>query len=94
MNPLLQLDQLRQQMAEELMNIPQYRALKAMESLIADLATIYEPPPVPEPVPEPVVQERQEPNKRIAQAIENSLKRESNSSIVKNGSYLPVHRVA
>jgi hypothetical protein len=94
MNPLLQLDQLRQQMAEELMDIPQYRALKAMESLIADLTTIYDPQPLPEPVPQPVVQERQEPNKRIAQAIENSLKRDAGSSIVKNGSYLPVNRVA
>lgn len=94
MNPMLQLDQLRQQMADELMNIPQYRALKAMEGLIADLATIYEPQPLPQPLHERVVQEREEPNRKIAQAIENHLKRDANSSIVKNGSYLPVHRVA
>jgi hypothetical protein len=36
-----------------------------------------------------------EPNRKIAQAIENHLKGETGpASIVKNASYLPVHRVA
>jgi hypothetical protein len=93
MNPISQLDQLRRQMAEELTQIPQYRALKAMERLIADLSVIYEAQSSPEPAPEQI-REREEPKRKIAQAIENHLKGESNPAIVKNGSYLPVHRVA
>lgn len=94
MNPLLQLDQLRQQMMDELMHIPQYRALKAMERLISDLGEIYEPLSAPEQQQERLGREREEPSRKIAQAIENHLKRDSSSSVVKNGSYLPVHRVA
>jgi hypothetical protein len=94
MNPISQLDQLRRQMAEELTLIPQYRALKAMERFIADLSAIYEARPESLPPHEPVMHEREEPNRKIAQAIENHLKGETTSSIVKNGSYLPVHRVA
>lgn len=94
MNPLLQLDTLRQQMMDELMNIPQYRALRALDRLIADLVEIYEPPATPERPQEPAVREREEPSRKIAQAIENHLKRDASSSVVKNGSYLPVHRVA
>ncbi len=89
MNPLTQLDQLRRQMAEELTQIPQYRALKATERFIADLSAIYEGPSDAHTV------KTDEPNRKIAQAIENHLKGESNTAaIVKNGSYLPVHRVA
>lgn len=94
MHPLLQLDQLRQQMVDELTHIPQYRALKAIERLIADLGEIYERVPEPEQHQERHVREREEPSRKIAQAIENHLKRDSASSVVKNGSYLPVHRVA
>jgi hypothetical protein len=91
MNPMTQLDQLRRQMAEELTQVPQYRALKATERFIADLSAIYEGPAD--------FQSHQaksdEPNRKIAQAIENHLKGEAGpASIVKNGSYLPVHRVA
>ncbi|MEK4035349.1 hypothetical protein WOC76_06880 [Methylocystis sp. IM3] len=89
MNPLTQLDQLRRQMAEELTQIPQYRALKATERFIADLSSIYEGPS------DTLAIKTDEPNRKIAQAIENHLKGESSpASIVKNGSYLPVHRVA
>lgn len=89
MNPLTQLDQLRRQMAEELTQIPQYRALKATERFIADLSAIYEGPSDTHAI------KNDEPNRKIAQAIENHLKGESSpASIVKNGSYLPVHRVA
>ncbi|WP_363346629.1 hypothetical protein [Methylocystis echinoides] len=89
MNPLTQLDQLRRQMAEELTQIPQYRALKATERFIADLSAIYEGPS------EAHAPRSDEPNRKIAQAIENHLKGEASAaSIVKNGSYLPVHRVA
>lgn len=88
MNPMPQLDQLRRQMAEELTHIPQYRALKAMERFIADISSIYEQA-------ESTHGEADEPNRKIAQAIENHLKGETGpASIVKNASYLPVHRVA
>lgn len=89
MNPLTQLDQLRRQMAEELTQIPQYRALKATERFIADLSAIYEGPA------DAQAAKSDEPNRKIAQAIENHLKGDAApASIVKNGSYLPVHRVA
>lgn len=90
MNPIPQLDQLRRQMAEELTHNPQYRALKAMERFIADISSIYEN------APEATLGvEIDEPNRKIAQAIENHLKGETApASIVKNASYLPVHRVA
>jgi hypothetical protein len=65
MNPISQLDQLRRQMAEELTQIPQYRALKAMERLIADLSVIYESPSFPEAQHERIVNERDEPKRKI-----------------------------
>lgn len=90
MNPIPQLDQLRRQMAEELTHIPQYRALKAMERFIADMWAIYEHAP-----DLTMTSEVDEPNRKIAQAIENHLKGETGpAAIVKNASYLPVHRVA
>lgn len=90
MNPIPQLDQLRRQMAEELTHIPQYRALKALERFIADMSAIYEYAP-----DLAMTHDVDEPNRKIAQAIENHLKGESPAaSIVKNASYLPVHRVA
>jgi hypothetical protein len=95
MNPISQLDQLRRQMAEELTQIPQYRALKAMERFIADLSVIYEAPPAEAaPSPERAAPERGEPNRKIAQAIENHLKGDTGSAIVKNASYVAVQRVA
>lgn len=88
MNPMPQLDHLRRQMAEELTQNPQYRALKALERFIAEMSAIYES----------AVEhfgESDEPNRKIAQAIENHLKGEMGSaSIVKNATSLPVHRVA
>jgi hypothetical protein len=90
MNPIPQLDQLRRQMAEELTHIPQYRGLKALERFIADMSAIYEHAP-----DLTMSNEVDEPNRKIAQAIENHLKGETGpASIVKNASYLPVHRVA
>jgi len=88
MHPMSQLDQLRRQMAEELTQIPEYRALKAMERFIAELSAIYESPMETQ---EP---EDDESNKKIAQAIENHLRGDGGPTIVKNAAYLPVHRVA
>ncbi|WP_442754616.1 hypothetical protein ACNHKD_16730 [Methylocystis sp. JAN1] len=89
MHPMSQLDQLRRQMAEELTQIPQYRALKSMERFIAELSAIYETPIEPLEV-----SAGEDSNKKIAQAIESHLRGESGPAIVKNAAYLPVHRVA
>lgn len=89
MNPMSQLDQLRRQMAEELTHIPQYRALKAMERFISDLSVIYEAQ-----LEAMAMSQADQPNKKIAQAIESHLKGEPGPAIVKNANYLPVHRVA
>jgi hypothetical protein len=89
MHPMTQLDQLRRQMAEELTQIPQYRALKTMERFIMEMSAIYEAQ-----AESADKLETEESNKKIAQAIENHLRGESGPSIVKNAAYLPVHRVA
>ncbi|WP_457798539.1 hypothetical protein [Methylocystis sp. S23] len=89
MHPMTQLDQLRRQMAEELTQIPQYRALKAMERFIAELSGIYETRA--ESLEDA---ESDESSKKIAQAIENHLRGDPGPTIVKNAAYLPVHRVA
>jgi hypothetical protein len=89
MHPMTQLDQLRKQMAEELTQIPQYRALKTMERFVTEMAAIYETKVEPNEKAE-----TEESNKKIAQAIENHLRGESGPAIVKNAAYLPVHRVA
>lgn len=89
MHPMSQLDQLRRQMAEELTQIPQYRALKSMERFIAELSTIYDTPAEAEEAAE-----SEDSNRKIAQAIETHLRGEAGPTIVKNAAYLPVHRVA
>jgi alpha-D-ribose 1-methylphosphonate 5-phosphate C-P lyase len=42
MNAVSQLKQIRERMVEELTQIPEYRALKAMERFIAEMSNIYE----------------------------------------------------
>ena len=84
MHPMTQLDQLRRQMAEELTQIPQYRALKTMERFIAEMSAVYEATPE-----EAKHTEDEESNSRIAQAIESHLRGESGPSVVKNTAYLP-----
>lgn len=88
MHPVTQLDQLRRQMAEELTQIPEYRALKIMERFIAEMSAVYG-----------AKDEDDEPQSdaaenKIAQAIESHLKSESGASILRNAAYIPVHRVA
>jgi hypothetical protein len=89
MHPMSQLEQLRRQMAEELTQIPQYRALKSMERFIAELSAIYETPGEGGEA-----DESEDSNRKIAQAIESHLRGEAGPTIVKNAAYLPVHRVA
>lgn len=91
MNPMTQLDQIRRQMVEDLTQIPQYRALKAIERFIGEMSALYEQDPADETSDDPEVASAQQ---KIAQAIENHVRGEVAPAIVKNASYLPVHRVA
>ena len=90
METVPQLKHLREQMIEELTQIPQYRALKAMERFISELSGIYEH------VPQPNDTESAEFQEKVSQAIENRIKRETAAAGVapKITPYIPAHRVA
>ncbi len=88
MHPIAQLDQLRRHMAEELTQIPEYRALKIMERFIAEMSAIYDSKKDDE---QPQADDTE---RKFAQAIETHLKGDASPSIVRNAAYLPVHRVA
>lgn len=90
MQPMAQLKQIREQMIEELTQIPQYRALKAMERFMAEVATIYDAPPF---LPET---EKAEFHEKISQAIDNRAKRDAAAAVQpqKITPYIPSHRVA
>jgi hypothetical protein len=88
MNQLKQLDQIRRQMVEELTHIPQYRALKAMERLIADLSSIYEN------TPNISSREIETDERMLADTIENHKRSEPSPLIVKNAGYKAVQQVA
>ncbi len=89
MHPITQLDEIRRLMAEELAQVSQYRALKAIERFIGELSVIYD-----KPTESPAHEEVATAHSKIAQAIENHVRGDSGPAIVKNASYLPVHRVA
>lgn len=88
MHPMTHLDDLRRQMVEQLTQIPEYRALKAMERFIAEMSSIYDA------VPEAEEDERESAQEKIAQAIENHVRGDAGPAIVKNAAYVPVQRVA
>lgn len=88
MNQLKQLDQIRRQMVEELTQIPQYRALKIMERMIADLSAIYEASPGISNT------EIGEDARTLADTIEKHKRSEPSPLIVKNTGYKPVQQVA
>lgn len=88
MNQLKQLDQIRRQMVEELTQIPQYRALKVMERLIADLSSIYEHYPNISSI------EIESDERTIADTIEKHKRSEPSPQIVKNAGYKSVQQVA
>jgi len=90
MNRIKELDQIRRRMVEELTQIPEYRALKAMERLIADLSAIYEN--VAEAPAHMAEDEHEE--QKIAEAIEKHVRGDASPLIVKNAGYIPVQRVA
>ncbi len=96
MQTMNQLKQLREQMIEELTQIPQYRALKAMERFMGEMAGIYEAQPF---VPE---SDKTEFHEKISQAIDNRIKRDQGPAGQPQGQpqqqkvtpYIPAHRVA
>lgn len=90
MQTMAQLQQIREQMIEELTQIPQYRALKAMERFMAEFAAIYETPSV---IPETQKAELQD---KISQAIEARIRRDAPAAAAphKITPYIPSHRVA
>ncbi len=88
MHTMTQLDALRRQMVEELTQIPEYRALKAMERFIAEMSAIYDSPTVTEQ------EETDSAEQKIALAIENHVRGDLGPAIVKSAAYVPVQRVA
>lgn len=90
MNRIKELDQIRRRMVEELTQIPEYRALKAMERLIADISAIYENAVEP---PTHMIEDENEDHK-LAETIEKHVRGETSPLIVKNAGYIPVQRVA
>ncbi len=88
MQALSQLKQIHDQMAAELARNPQYRALKAMERVIAELTQVYEA------APEPTEKNRSDFQDKIAVAIENRLKSERMIGEAKVTPYIPEQRVA
>jgi hypothetical protein len=88
MHTVAQLKQLRDQLLEELSQIPQYRALKAMERFIGEMSSIYEGSSAPEPK-----------EKEIGAAFPPAVAKKSASETgaapsPKVAPYLPTHRVA
>ena len=87
MHAIAQLKQLREQMLEERTQIPQYRALKAIERFIGEISTIYDGPPTLEakekelkpPFPLQAPKKSSEPTSAPAPKVTP---------------YLPTHRVA
>lgn len=87
MHPVNELKHLREQMVEQLTQIPEYQALKAMERFISELTSIYETASVSAqaeslaPKPTPV-------------ALDPRVKAESGALSPRVTPYIPAHRVA
>ncbi len=88
MHAIAQLKQLREQMLEELTQIPQYRALKAIERFIGEISTIYDDPPTPE------AKEKELKPPFPPQAPKKSSGEPASAPAPKVTPYLPTHRVA
>ncbi|MBY6240581.1 hypothetical protein [Methylosinus sp. Sm6] len=82
MHPVHELKQLREQMVEQLTQIPEYQALKAMERFIAEMTNIYETASVHD---EAISQKA---------PIEMRQKVEPVSPAPRVTPYIPAHRVA
>jgi hypothetical protein len=85
MHPVNELKQLREQMVEQLTQIPEYQALKAMERFIAEMTSIYE-----------TASTHGEPmsHKPAPVSLDMRQKAESLSPAPRVTPYIPAHRVA
>lgn len=88
MQTLSQLKAMHEQMAGELARLPQYRALKAMDRFLAELAQIYNL--------EPIAAEKEEESLRekTKLAIENRVTAEPHPGTFRVTPYIPGNRVA
>ncbi|HEY8065704.1 MAG TPA: hypothetical protein VIF40_13425 [Methylosinus sp.] len=87
MHPINELKQLREQMIEQLTQIPEYQALKAMERFIGELSSIYESPNAPAMNDGPL-------HKPTVASLDSRHKNDMPSSSPRVTPYIPAHRVA
>ncbi|MBG0808624.1 hypothetical protein IY145_04470 [Methylosinus sp. H3A] len=87
MHPINELKQLREQMIEQLTQIPEYQALKAMERFIGELSSIYESSSAPAQNDGPL-------HKPTVAALDNRHKSDLGASSPRVTPYIPAHRVA
>jgi hypothetical protein len=87
MHPVDELKQLREVMVEQLTQIPEYQALKAMERFIGELTNIYEPGSIQSEAAHSV------PQKPTPVAVETR-KSDLGSASPRVTPYIPAHRVA
>jgi hypothetical protein len=86
MHPINELKQLREQMIEQLTQIPEYQALKAMERFIGELSSIYDGANG---------QASESPaHKPTVAALDNRHKSDIGASSPRVTPYIPAHRVA
>jgi hypothetical protein len=87
MHPINELKQLREQMIEQLTQIPEYQALKAMERFIGELSTIYENANAPLQNETPI-------HKPSVASLDARSKNDLSASSPRVTPYIPAHRVA
>ncbi len=88
MQKMSQLKQIREQMMEELTQIPQYRALKAIDRLMGEIAEIYSPTQI---LSGANAAEDQEKN---SSTLDSRARDGGAVSLQKITPYIPAHRVA
>jgi hypothetical protein len=87
MHTVAQLRQLREKLLEELLQIPQYRALKAMERFIGEMSAIYEN------MSDPLESDKETPTSYSNHGKVGGADSSAHAPS-KVASYLPTHRVA
>jgi hypothetical protein len=87
MHPVNELKHLREQMVEQLTQIPEYQALKAMERFISELTSIYESAGAS-------AQSEFLGSKPVPVALDPRMKGENNAPSPRVTPYIPAHRVA
>lgn len=86
MQPINELKQLREQMAEQLTQIPEYQALKALERFIGELTSIYEGGAA--------LGNAAPPAKSAPVVVDAGRKKDGGASSPRVTPYIPAHRVA